>query len=309
MAWLRLLRPQQWIKNAFLFAGPIFGRKLTDAEAMRDTLLGVACFCLVSSAIYVYNDIRDRHEDKLHPRKCKRPIAAGQVGVPQAALLALGLLVIGVGGAFLLDKLFLMVVVAYIFLQFLYNTWFKHAVILDVITIGLGFVLRALAGVFLVHVPPSAWLVLCTFTLCLFMGFSKRRCELNALASNGGAADAGKHRKTLNVYTPDLLNHMTTLTAGIALVTFMLYTVDPVTKDKFGTDYLLYTLPIVVYAIFRFAVLVEHGAVDGPTDVVLKDRPFQIAIVLWGLAATLIVYYGIEIQKFLRNAGMPYSGT
>lgn len=301
MAFVRLLRPQQWIKNTFVFAGPIFGKKLLDPEAMRDTLLGFVCLCLVSSAVYVFNDIRDREEDKLHPRKCRRPIAAGEIAVGPATLVALALLLIGVAGAWMLDGRFLIVVIGYVALQALYNAWFKHAVILDVITIGLGFVLRAVAGVFLAHVPLSPWLVLCTFTLCLFMGFSKRRCELNALAANGGPAEAGRHRRTLTIYTPDLLNHMTTLTAGIAIVTFMLYTVDPRTGEKFGGEYMLYTLPIVVYAVFRFAVLVEHGEVDGPTDVVLKDRPFQLAILLWAAAAVGIVYFGDELRRLLGS--------
>ncbi len=314
MPYLRLLRPSQWIKNLFVFAGVVFGRKLTGPDALGSALLallGFACLCLVSSVVYIVNDIHDREEDKLHPRKCKRPIAAGLVGVSQAFGLAAGLLVVGLGGAWLLDPGFGVVVGGYLALQALYTFWFKHAVILDVIAIGLGFVLRAISGAVLVDVEISPWLVLCTFTLCLFMGFSKRRCELNALAENGGARDgqAGRHRRTLAIYTPELLNHMTTLTAGIAIVTFLLYSIDARTIEefgggelgRFGSQCLLYTLPIVVYAIFRFAVLVEHGEVDGPTDVVVRDRPFQAAILLWSIAAVLIVYRTEQLHRWVSE--------
>jgi 4-hydroxybenzoate polyprenyltransferase len=306
MPYLRLLRAQQWVKNVFVFAGLVFGGKLGDGHSVLWSLLGFVCLCLVSSAVYIFNDIYDREEDQLHPRKRLRPIASGQVGIAPAAVLAVALVAVGLSGAVLLDprRLFLLVVATYVVLQAAYTLRLKHAVLLDVITIGLGFVLRAIAGAVLVHVAISPWLVLCTFTLCLFLGFSKRRCELNILAENG-AIEAGRHRKTLSIYTPDLLNHMTTLSAGIAIVSFMLYATDARTAQFFGehgSRYLLYTLPIVVYAIFRFAVLVEHGEVDGPTDVVLRDPPFQAAIVLWAATALLIVYRGNQLHDWLTRA-------
>jgi len=299
MPFLRLLRPTQWIKNLFVFAGLIFSRRLTDMPSLGVTILAFVVFCLVSSLVYVVNDIHDRQEDRLHPRKKRRPIAAGEVSVEAAVGLAITLFILGIGGGWMLDRGLGLVVTAYMALQICYTLGFKHAVILDVISIGVGFVLRAVAGVVVLEgVELSPWLVICTFTLCLFMGFSKRRCELNALAENNGAS-ADKHRKTLSIYTPDLLNHMTTLTAGIAIVSFLLYTIDGRTIEqvfgggeigRFGSKCLLYTLPLVVYAIFRFTVLVEHGEVDGPTDVVTRDRPFQIAVFLWVCAAATIVY-------------------
>lgn len=294
MPYLRLLRPHQWVKNVFVFAGLVFGHRLEDPRSVWLSLLGFALMCCVSSAIYVINDIRDREEDRLHPRKCRRPIASGQVSVGAASIIAAVLLLGGLGASALLSRSFFCVVVGYVVLQFLYNWSFKHAVILDVVTIGLGFVLRAVAGGFLIDVKISPWLMLCTFTLCLFMGFSKRRCELSAMAGNGGSA--GKHRKTLALYTPDLLNHMTTLTAGVAIMSFMLYTIDKQVEAPFEKQHLVYTVPIVVYAVFRYAVLVEHGLVDGPTDVVLKDRPFQAAIGLWVVAAYLVVYQSPAVK-------------
>ena len=292
MRYLVLLRPAQWIKNLFVLAGLVFGQKLTDGRSVALALVGFVCLCLVSSAVYIVNDIHDRQEDRLHPRKRRRPLAAGTVAVGAAGLLALLLLAAGLGGSWALHRGFGAVVTGYLALQTSYTFGLKHAVILDVIAIALGFVARAVAGAVLVQVPISPWLVLCTFTLCLFMGFSKRRCELNALAAQTGGEASG-HRRTLAVYTPDLLNHMTTLTAGIAVVSFMLYTIDDRTIEQFGrfaAKCLLYTLPVVVYAIFRFAVLVEHGRVDGPTDVLLRDGPFQTALAVWAAAVLLIVY-------------------
>lgn len=300
MAYLRLLRISQWVKNVFVFAGLIFARKLGDGEAVLLSIVGFGCLCLLSSCVYVMNDIHDREEDKRHPRKCKRPIASGEIAVGSAAALAAALVGVGLGGSFLLDRGFGLVALAYVLLQVAYTFVLKHEVVIDVIAIASGFVLRAISGAVLVHVAISPWLVVCTFTLCLFMGFSKRRCELNAMAENAGA-DASHHRRTLAVYTRDLLNHMTTMTAGIAVVSFLLYTTDQRTISTFGTNYLVYTLPIVVYAVFRFAVLVEHGRVDGPTEVLLTDRPFQLAIVCWTIAALVIVYRGAEMRDFFMS--------
>ncbi len=304
MAFVQLLRPHQWVKNVFVFAGLIFGRKLFEPGALVDALLGFLLLSLVSSTIYVFNDIHDRAEDRLHPRKRNRPIAAGRVSVRFGVMIGLATLVIGLGGSYLLDPGFFLVALAYLLLQTLYTLVLKHLVILDVISIGIGFVLRAVAGAVLVHVEISHWLVICTFTLCLFMGFSKRRCELNVLA-NG--AEAGKHRKTLEAYTSDLLNQMTTLTAGIAVISFMLYATDQRTMGEFGTSHpvLVYTLPLVVYAVFRFALLVEHGRVGGPTDVLLSDRPFQVAMILWAGLAMLLVYRGQKIESWFSNFAGP----
>jgi 4-hydroxybenzoate polyprenyltransferase len=302
MPYVRLLRPQQWVKNLFIFAGLIFGAKLGDADAVFKTILGFLCFCAASSAVYVVNDIRDREEDRLHPRKSKRPIAAGQVGVAAAAVMAAAMLALGLGGGWLLDRGFGLVVAAYLVLQAAYTFSLKHVVILDVITIGIGFVLRAVAGAVLINVHISVWLEICTFTLCLFMGFSKRRCELNAMSENSAAGSAAAHRRTLRIYTPEVLNHMTTLTAGVAIVSFLLYTMDTrPPQPPFDKLPLVYTLPLVVYAIFRFTVLVERGEVDGPTEVVTRDRPFQAAIVSWVAAALLIVYKGREFGAWLKE--------
>jgi len=304
VSYLRLMRPGQWIKNLFVFAGLVFGHLLGHWPSVQAVVLAFICFCLLSSAVYIFNDIHDRAEDRLHPTKRRRPIASGQVSVAAAAVFAVVLLALGLGGSVVLNGGFVAIAALYVLLQMAYTFALKHATVLDVIALGLGFVLRAVAGAVAVHVTISPWLVICTFTLCLFLGFSKRRCELDSLAG-GPPADAARHRRTLAEYTPELLNHMTTLTAGIAVVSFMLYATDKRTLEVFGTNYLVYTLPMVVYAIFRVALLVEHGRVNGPTDVVLRDRPFQAAIVLWGLAVLVIIYRGQALQGWLRRVLAP----
>jgi 4-hydroxybenzoate polyprenyltransferase len=300
VSYLRLMRPGQWIKNLFVFAGLVFGHLLGNWPSVLAVILAFICFCLLSSAVYTFNDIHDRAEDRLHPTKRRRPLASGQVSVGAATVFGVVLLALGLGGSVVLNGGFLAIAALYVLLQMAYTFALKHATVLDVIALGLGFVLRAVAGAVAVHVTISPWLVICTFTLCLFLGFSKRRCELDSLA-DGPPADAARHRRTLAEYTPELLNHMTTLTAGIAVVSFMLYATDKRTLEVFGTNYLVYTLPMVVYAIFRVALLVEHGRVNGPTDVVLRDRPFQAAIVLWGLAVLVIIYRGQVLQEWLRR--------
>lgn len=288
-ALVQLLRPTQWSKNVFLLAGLVFGQKLGDVSAVAQAAWAFGCFCLLSSSAYIVNDIRDADEDRLHPTKRTRPIAAGRISRGTALLYCALVLAAGLAASAALGRAFLAVGVGYLLLQAAYNLRLKQEALLDVIVLGTGFVLRAVAGAVAVGVDISHWLVLCTFTLCLFMGFSKRRCELNAMTEKGEAA---RHRATLAIYTPELLNHMTTVTAGIAVVSFMLYTTDERTIKVFHTHNLIYTLPFVFYAIFRFALLVEHGKVDGPTTVLLRDRPFQAALVLWAAAVLLIIYGG-----------------
>lgn len=298
MPYLRVLRPHQWVKNLFIFAGIVFARQLGDMNAVLMTVLGFFCLSFASSAVYVFNDIRDVEEDRLHPRKRNRPIASGAVSVGTATALGIGIGLLGLVGSYLLNPAFCFLVAAYLVLQAAYILFFKHVVLLDVLTIAIGFVLRAVSGAVLIGVEISEWLVLCTFTLCLFMGFSKRQCELNAMTENGGKK-ADSHRKTLAYYTPLLITQLTTVSAGIAVISFMLYAVDDRTVTKFGTHYLAYTLPLVVYAVFRFALLVETKQVDGPTDVMLKDRPFQATLALWLIAAYLIINFGSQFNEWL----------
>lgn len=287
---VRLIRPAQWVKNVVIFAGPAAGLKLFSAEGLMRTLLTFAAFCLAASAGYIVNDILDCQADRSHPTKRNRPIAAGRVGIGQAIALAgvlwvLSLLLV----AMFLGSDVLIVLGLYIVLTLSYSLALKERVILDVILIAIGFVLRTLAGTLAVDIAASEWLVACVFTLCLFMGFGKRRCEI---AMIGDAAEIGQHRRTLLRYTPDLLNHLITVSAGIAVITFLLYTLDTggAHPSAFPKQHLFYTLPLVVYGVFRFAMLTELGMYTGPTEIVLKDRAMMLTIILWTILALCIAY-------------------
>lgn len=283
-----LVRPSQWIKNVVVFAGPAAGLKLTSLVAAGQALVAFACFCAVSSSAYIINDILDRKADARHPRKRERPIARGAIGAPTGLAVAVMLAAASTTAtAVVLNLRVTAVVLAYLVLTVSYSLGLKERVILDVIVVATGFVLRAWAGSLAVDVTTSAWLVACVFTLCLFMGFGKRRCELAMISD---VHEAGEHRRTLLRYTPDLLNHLITVSAGIAVITFLLYTMDTVHPSPFSKEYLFYTLPLVVYGIFRFAMLTELGRYSGPTEIVLRDRPLMGTILLWALLVLAIAY-------------------
>jgi 4-hydroxybenzoate polyprenyltransferase len=298
--YLQLIRPAQWVKNVVVFTGPAAGLKLFTAHGLTQSLLTFAAFCLSASAGYIVNDLFDRQADRSHPTKRFRPIAAGRIGIGPAAVLAVILWACAITAASLFaSRGVTLVLCLYIVLTLSYSAVFKERIILDVILIAIGFVLRALAGALAVDVPASEWLIVCVFTLCLFMGFGKRRCEI---AMIGDAVEIGNHRRTLVRYTPDLLNHLITVSAGIAVITFLLYTMDTggAHASVFPKQQLFYTLPLVIYGIFRFAMLTELGLYTGPTEIVLKDRAMFLTIVLWTLCALVVAYQG----KLLGPGGL-----
>jgi len=297
-SYLRLLRPPQWVKNTFVFAAPVFARRIFEPPVLLRTLVVFAAFCLLSSVVYIINDLADREEDRLHPRKRLRPIAAGLIAPAPAIAVAVLLLLVSLTLLLYLSPAALLVGLTYLILMLLYSWTLKHRMLIDVITISMGFVLRALAGAVAIPVAISPWLITCTFTLCLFLGFSKRRCELAAFAD---VNQAGLHRPTLLRYSTDLLNHLLSVSAGIAVVTFLLYCMDARTVSSLGTNYLIYTTPLVVYGIFRYAMLVESGQVSGPTDVVLSDLPFIATVVSWSALAVVIVYAGPALESWARR--------
>lgn len=284
--YVRLMRPVEWVKNVVVLAGPAFAMRLFDIEA----LVAFAAFCLAASAVYVVNDIVDREADKAHPDKRDRPIASGAVTPTSAAVLAVVLIVVALGVTYIsAPKALAIIVASYIVLIFAYSFLLKRQPILDVIVIATGFVLRAVGGAAAVSAPVSPWLIACTFTLCMFLGFGKRRCELATLTNRD---DAGAHRTTLLRYTPELLNHLTSVSAGIAIMTFLLYTMDAsphIPPPPFRKDYLLYTLPLVAYALFRYAMLIEAGRFSGPTQIVMKDKALILTGVLWVVAVGGII--------------------
>jgi len=288
--YLLILRPSHWSKNFFVFAGLVFGGKLFGP--FDEVLLSVGraigaffCFCLAASAIYIFNDIIDRRTDGLHPEKRKRPIAAGCVGISSAAVLAALCAASAIVGSFVLARNFATVILAYIVLMILYSLLFKRMMILDCVVISIGFCLRAIAGAIVVGVFISPWLIICTFALCLFLAFSKRRSEIILLRENSES-----FRETLAGYTPELLVHMLDVTSGLAVVCFLLYAMDDRTLRIFGTNNLVYTTPLVLYCIFRFSLLIQQGIFSDPLQLMYKDLPFQIGLVLWVLSCIGIIY-------------------
>ncbi len=300
--YIKLLRPAQWIKNVFVLAGAVPSGEMLRADAVWKVSLAFVAFCLASSSSYVINDIVDREQDKLHPTKCTRPLPRGAVSPGAAGVFAL-LLVTGAAAVsvLFLPLLFQVILASYWVMILAYSLALKKRMILDVILISLGFVLRALGGVAAINVDFSPWLIVCTFTLCLFLGFSKRRCEIAAI---GDAEQAVRHRRTLARYTPELLNHLLSITAGVAIMAFLLYTLEPSDPPPpFPKELLLYTTPLVVYGVFRYAMLIESGVRTGPSDIIISDRPFMLTIIVWALLAALVVYKGHEIKRFFAEHG------
>ena len=283
---LRSLRPAQWTKNLIVFAGLIFGQKLfVPAEDLRACVAFVV-FCALSGVVYLVNDVRDREADQRHPIKSQRPIARGALS-PAAAIAAAVLLGASalVASAFL-GPAFAVIAVGYLALLLGYSFSLKHVVILDVLTIAAGFVLRAMAGAVAVGVPFSNWLLLLTLLLALFLGLSKRRAELVALAD-----EAKHHRRALDEYSPYLLDQMISVVTASTLLAYAFYTISPETTQKFGTDHLLYTVPFPLYGIFRYLYLVHKRDGGGnPADALMTDRPLLACVALWAAVVVVIVY-------------------
>ncbi len=283
---VRSLRPEQWIKNSFVFAGLIFGLELFNVAAVSRAVAAFAVFCALSGVVYLVNDILDREADRQHPLKARRPIASGAlspvVAGSAAAVLAAGAL----AAAFRLGVPFGTVAVAYLLLQFAYSALLKHVVILDVLAIAIGFVLRAVAGAVVIGVPISHWLLVDMILLALFLALSKRRHELTLLA-NG----AIEHRKILGEYSAYLLDQMIAVVTASTLVAYIFYCISPETVQKFGTDMLGLTIPFPLYGIFRYLYLVHRREGGGsPSQMLLTDRPLLVCVALWVAAVVVIVY-------------------
>ncbi|MBN1825117.1 MAG: decaprenyl-phosphate phosphoribosyltransferase [Candidatus Eisenbacteria bacterium] len=288
---LRSCRPKEWSKNLLLFAGVIFSHHVLEPSYLLRSLLGFLLFSATASSIYLLNDLMDREKDLAHPVKRRRPIASGRLPARAAwvgvILLAIPSLALG----YTLWPSFGVSLTAYFALNFAYSFRLKHIVILDVMAISIGFLIRAIAGVQVLHaVDPSVllspWLLVCTFFASLFVAVCKRRSELILLSEN-----AGEHRSSLDHYSPVLTNQMITLTAAATVLSFSLYTIWPDTVEKFGTERLIYTVPFVVYGLFRYMYLVlERGMGGNPADLLFSDHPLLLNILLWTAAVLAILY-------------------
>jgi len=280
------MRPWQWAKNLFLFTGLLFSKNLFQTSLLVRVAEGFILFCLAASSIYIYNDIQDRLEDRRHPIKGLRPLAKGTVKVPQAygasILLAGVALVLG----FVLDRVFSAFLLVYLLLNLAYSLKIKEIVILDVMFVASGFFLRVLAGTTLAGVTPSDWLIICTITLSLFVGFSKRRNELVLLGEN-----ADYQRKVLKHYSISFLEQMISIMTACSIMSYILYTVSPETVERFGTRNLVFTVPFVLFGIFRYFYLIYlRKMTENPIDLILKDIPSLLNVLLWLGAVLLIIY-------------------
>ena len=283
---VRSLRPQQWTKNLFVFAGLLFSGRLIDQAAWPAAIAAFLIFCGLSGAVYLVNDVLDRAADAQHPIKRHRPVASGALP-PGVALTAALVLVAGcVAAATAINAGLTITAVAYVVLLGAYSAALKHYVIIDVLTLSAGFVLRAVAGAVAIAVPISHWLLVCSTLLALFIGLSKRRHELTLLSDS-----ASGHRPSLQEYSPYLLDQMISVVTAATLVAYSVYTISSETAERLGSDRLGLTIPFVLYGIFRYLYLVHRRDGGGsPSELLLTDRPLLVCVALWVAAVILVLY-------------------
>jgi len=280
------LRPRQWVKNLFVFAGVVFGQKMLT-PSLFTAFAAFFIFCGLSGAVYLLNDVADREQDRLHPDKRNRPVAAGRLPAGVAVMAAVVLIVIGLSASVLISAPFALAALAYVALLSAYSAWLKHLVIVDVLVVAIGFVVRAVAGALAVQVAISAWLFICTILLALFLALGKRRHEVISLE-----AAAVRHRAILAEYSAALLDQMIAVVTASTVTAYALYTMSPETVAKFHTALLPATLPFVLYGVFRYRYLLYQRQLGGnPSDAVLHDRALLLNTLLW-MAAVLLIIYG-----------------
>jgi 4-hydroxybenzoate polyprenyltransferase len=282
---IKTMRPRQWTKNGFVFFALIFDKQLFVREAFLRTLAGFFLFCLISSSVYIFNDIADIEADRQHPEKKDRPLASGRLSIGVARTAAIFLALISIVLGYLLAPAFAVIIITYFVINLLYSRWLKHVPIIDVLIISAGFVLRVAAGVTLITVERfSPWLYVITTLFSLFMGFGKRRAELSLLEKG-----AGSYRKVLDGYSIPLLDQYIIIVSSMTIITYSLYSFSAPNLPENHT--MMLTIPFVLYGIFRYLQLIQTGhAAGSPDEVALKDRPLQVTVLLWGLAVVAVFY-------------------
>lgn len=288
--WVRLLlvsmRSHQWVKNLFIFAPLLFGGRLTDPAAVGSALVAFCSFCLLSSALYIFNDWIDADEDRAHPEKRHRPISSGELSVAAALSFSVFLAAAAFLLAWSIGPGFVAVSAAYFALILAYCVFLKKLIILDCIVIASGFVLRVVGGSVAVDVVPTHWLIACAFLLALFLAFSKRRQELLKLSNT-----AVEHRAVLGSYSVNYLEQVNIILIGSVIVSYALYTVAPETVERFGTNALIYGTVFVIYGMLRYLSLIDDPENGGnPSKMLLKDPPLWITVALWSLYNAVVIY-------------------
>jgi 4-hydroxybenzoate polyprenyltransferase len=280
------MRPRQWTKNVFVFAALIFDRQLTVMRSLERTAAAFAIFCLLSSSVYLINDVMDVEADRHHPIKKNRPIAAGNLPIPIALIIASFLIIISLTASFFLSKELAIIAVVYLLVNLAYSKWLKHFPLIDVMIIAFGFVLRVVAGVSVIEVERfSPWLYIVMSLLALYIGFGKRRAEMTVLTGENNSS----HRKVLDGYSLTLIDQLLTIVSATTLFSYCLYTFSAPNLPE--NHVMMLTIPFVMYGVFRYLFLIQIKNKGGePEELLLKDRPLQVTVLLWGLSVLLIFY-------------------
>jgi 4-hydroxybenzoate polyprenyltransferase len=284
-AWIRAIRPEQWLKNGFVLSPLVFSGRALIWDAQWRAAVAFLAFCAVASAVYLMNDVLDREADRLHPRKASRPIASGLISV-RSALTVAGLFgAIGLGAGALAGWKVAAVLLSYLALNVLYGTWLKNVVIVDVFAIAAFFIMRLVAGAAAVNVKPSIWLLLCGGLLALYLGFAKRRHELVLL---GGGSPT--HRAVLANYSTTFLDQLSVVLLAVTIVSYIMYTLESDTARMVGSDALSYSTAFVLYGVLRYLYLVHRNEGGNPTETLLTDRSLLLAVILWSAYCGAIIY-------------------
>ena len=282
----KAMRPRQWTKNGFVFAALVFDRQLLVLTSLERTFIAFIIFCLLSSCVYLFNDIMDVEADRNHPIKKNRPIASGKLPIPIALSAAIVLIIISLVGAYFLSLELAVIALVYFLMNLAYSKWLKHIPLIDVLILAAGFVLRVAAGVSVIHVQRfSPWLYVVTTLLALYIGFGKRRAEMTILNTE----ITGTHRKVLDGYSIALIDQLITVVSSTTIIAYSLYTFSAPNLPE--NHAMMLTIPFVLYGIFRYLYLIQIKNCGGePEEILLTDRPLQVTILLWGLAVMVIFY-------------------
>ncbi len=286
MDYFKLMRPKHWVKNFLVFAAMIFSFSF-DLLSVSKVVAAFIIMSLCASSIYIINDIADRNKDRKHPKKRYRPIASGKISVSTAVTLCALLFVVVFSAAVWLNIFFAIALAIYFIINIFYSFGLKNISIIDTMIVASGFVIRVVAGAYVINVPVSHWLLLCTFFLSLFMAFGKRKNEMDLLDKENSKL----HRKAVSEYTDGFVNQILAITAGISVVFYTLYTIDSATIERFGTDNLIYTTPIVVFVVLRYFHLLYNKKEGGdPVAIFTKDIQIIFAVLAW-IISILVIYY------------------
>jgi len=273
------MRPKQWYKNMVIFIGIIFSLNFLNLNMWMYAISAFAIFCILSGTNYIINDIIDVEKDRKHPKKHKRPIASGEFKIPQAILSAIILIIAAFIGAYLINNMFLIISIIFFLLTFCYSIFLKNIIIVDVLVISIGFVIRAVAGAIAISVFVSPWLIICAFLLALFLALGKRRHELVLLGD-----EAKNHRKILENYTTEMLDQMINITTSALVMSYSLYTFFS------GKIYIMLTIPLAFFGIFRYLFLVHSKDMGGEPEMLFKDRGMLVSMILWVILVVLVLY-------------------